>query len=54
VKEKYLLLTFIVGFISGRIIHTTESLVLKLFALALTFTIGTACAYAYQREASLL
>ncbi|MCD6240306.1 hypothetical protein J7K27_02120 [Candidatus Bathyarchaeota archaeon] len=53
-REKYLLLTFIAGFISGRIIHTTDSLVLKLFALTLTFTIGTACAYAYEKEASLL
>jgi len=49
-KEKYFIYTILAGFLLGRIIHQMESVVLKLFALALTFTIATACAYAYNAE----
>jgi len=49
-KEHYLLFTIIAGFLLGRIIHQTESLVLKAFAIVFTLTIATACAYAYAEE----
>ena len=55
-KEKYLLFTIIAGFLLGRIIRTTESVILKAFALVLTLTIATACAYGYydlERELEL-
>lgn len=53
-KEKYLLFTFIAGFVLGRVIFHGESLALRMFALFFAFTIATACAYAYAEEREAL